>query len=173
MVRLAALLSLILPGLGHIVAGRAVTGFLLVLVFTAGAAGAVFRGVVLGNVPPLRDAGFLLPLMVAGAAWLVAQGGLVRGLLRPRSAAVLEKRDAHYREGMIAFARNNLDDAEANFRASLRLDPFDVDSMFQLATVLKHRPAGAGAARRWFKRCRRRDAEGKWAWEISRELSEL
>ena len=146
----------------------------MVLAFTGGAATALFRWFLLHDVTPAQDAALLLGLIIAGGAWLLAQCGMASSLLhssRMRGPA-REQRDAHYREGMVAFLRDELDAAEAKFKAALRLDPGDVDSMLQLGTILKAR-GQRRRARRMFKKCRSRDLEGKWEWEISRELSEL
>ncbi len=171
MFRRGALLSIVFPGAGQIIEGKPVAGFLMAVGFAVGIGGAVFRWITLDAVEPLEDTVLLIALVLAVLAWLGAQLETIRRLFRRCGAPAREKRDAHYREGMIALLRNDLEEAEAGFKAALRLDPWDADSMLQLGTV--YRSGGRPRrARRMLKKCRANDLEGKWEWEIAEELSE-
>lgn len=167
----AAWFSVLIPGLGQMLMGRPIRGSLFLL--GAGlcvdvSAIAWFR---LAAVPPTRSALTFGPLVLAALLWLY---GIVDAfiLARPEAAQVARRRDQHYRQGLLCFLVDDLEEAEAQFRQAIRLDRDDVDARFHLALTLKAR-GDLRKARRVLLQCRELDEEKKWRSEIGRELESL
>jgi len=166
----AFLLSLLLPGLGHVYVGRPVRGLVLAIGFSGAVAAAVVRGIV--SPEPILDSLFLVALFAGAAVWLGTSWVTLRRVLMPLLSAVRLDKESLFTKGLASYLRDDLDRAERQFRRVIDIDPGDVEAHLQLAMVHKCR-GETRLARRWFKRCRRLDVDGKWQWEIRRELARL
>lgn len=169
--RLLATMLGIVPGLAHVLLlERTGTGTLLFVLFIGAAQAAAWARYLLTDdwAADLFNAG----CAVAAAAWLwsfldVARLTLFRNY---------EKRRALRAElasgGVRLYAAGRLEKARASFRRALDLDLRDADILFWYGCV-ESRRGKAGRARRAFRRCRKYDREGKWAFPLEGEEARL
>jgi tetratricopeptide (TPR) repeat protein len=169
--------SVVLPGLGQVVAGRTLRGLALFFLFGCAADG-YFYSQALRILPPevapvapglVRT----LSLVGGGLVWLVAFADVVRLASRNRRIrSRAAEATAHIRKGLIAYLRHDLPAATRAFLAALRIDDRDPDALYHLGVAY----AAAGQrrkARRALRRCVRFDADGKWDIEAQAHLHAL
>ena len=166
----ALLLSLLLPGLGHVYVARPVKGAILASAFAALLFVAVLRGIA-APVAFLDDA-FLIGLFGSAAVWLGTAWVMLRRVLAPLLSAVRLDKEGVFKKGLASYLRDDLDRAEREFRRVIDIDPGDVEANLQLAMVYKSK-GRPRLARRCLKRCRRLDVDGKGQWEVRQELADL
>jgi hypothetical protein len=70
----------------------------------------------------------------------------------------------------VAYLQGKLDESESISKALLSEDPDDVEAALQLGYIARRR-GDLAAARLWLVRARYLDDEGKWDFEIDRELA--
>lgn len=166
----AILLSMMLPGLGHVLLGRPVKGMLLACAFTVCISLAVLRALFVQ--PAMLDAGFLCVTAAALGLWLGALWGMLRVALRPLAKLASPDLDDRFREGIRHYLTGDLKRAERTFHGLLSMDPADADAHLRLGLVYKAQ-GKPKQARRCLKRCTAFDPEGKWRDEVARELAAL
>jgi tetratricopeptide (TPR) repeat protein len=159
--------NLILPGAGLVLLGRIGMGIVWALLWGMAAA-----WLLLGLAWP--DA--------AGGPWLLARGGAAlafyvggQGALclackRAERYLAADARDEEFKAALVAYLQGKLDESESISKALLSEDPDDVEAALQLGYIA-HRRGDLAAARRWLVRARYLDDEGKWDFEIDRELA--
>lgn len=166
---IALALSLV-PGWGHVYLGRERRGLALftltaVLAFLSFNLILVYAG----------EYRMFLARAAAIAAGLVWIAGIVEvwQWTAPRRLRETEERKAAFlRSGMVAYLRGELDGAEEDFRACLRLDVQDPEAILRLGVVAARR-GQIRQARRLLRRAGLLDLDEKWHWEISREIQSL
>ena len=166
----AVILSLVCPGMGHTAIGRPVAGLLFSVVFCLGVL--LTLGIGIGLDAPSLNAVFVISLAGTLAFYALCQVSLVAMLLRSRINASSPAKESYLRAGMLAAARGDDAHAEEQFLAALALDCTDVETHLNVAAVYA-RQGKVRRARRHLGRCRRYDVDGKWAWEVSRELERV
>ena len=159
-------LSAVLPGIGHIAAGRSIKGIVLFFLFGFAVDGFLY-GQALTILPPTHHP--VSPSLVRGIAlglggllWLYAvidTTAFARRQRRVESRA--DEATGHIRDGLIAYLRDDLRAAARAFHAALRINGRDPDALYHLGVV--YAAAGhARKARRALRRCIRFDDGGKW-----------
>ncbi len=170
-------ISAILPGLGHIAAGRTATGLLLFFLFGFAVDGYFYSqalGVLPAGVAPASPE-LVRTVSLAGAAvlWLLAVADSTRiALRRRRLESRAHEATAHIRDGLVAYLRNDLRAAARALHAALRINDRDPDALYHLGVVY----AAAGhrrKARRALQRCIQFDGRGKWDAEAHDHLRAL
>jgi tetratricopeptide (TPR) repeat protein len=168
--RALALVLTLLPGWGHVYWGRELLG---TVIFTVAAA--AFFGLVNGlfivlgaGRTVLAQGSAALLTGVVGYAWA--------DILRRTSPNRLQAEESHREksliEGMIAHLRGEHERAGQLFLSCLKADPTDVEALFRMGMTTA-RAGRREEAIRWLRRTRRNDLEGKWRWEVERELASL
>lgn len=170
-------LSMVLPGAGHLAAGRPARGILIFFLFGFAVDGWIYSQA--ASVLPPTHTPVSLPLIRYGALalgaalWAFAVFDTVSlALRRRRIAAKAEAADAHVREALVAYLRSDLDAAVQQLRAALRINDQDPDALFHLGVVY----AGMGQprkARRALRQCIRYDHDGKWDNQALQQLQAL
>jgi hypothetical protein len=168
--RLLALVLSLVPGFGHVYLGRERAGLAL---FTLAAVGGflVFNAFLVLESPHRLDVARASAAATA-ALWLGAIAHVVYLTSPRRQRRVEEEKVNLLKSGMIFFLRDEMEAAETAFRTCLKLDRGDVEALVRLG-VLYARRGQAGPARRTLRRARSVDVEGKWSWEVERELQDL
>jgi len=166
----ALLLSLLMPGLGHTAIGRPARGMAVSLLFTVGVVLTVARASVVES--PFLDNGFTVLLAATIMIYLVCQLFLLRVLVRAVISDARPVKEDHLRAGLALVARGNSQAGEKELRRVLAIDPSDVEAHLNLAALFAQR-GDARKARQHLKWCRRFDIDGKWDWEVGRELAAL
>jgi len=162
--------NLVVPGAGLVLLGRLVQGVVLGLWWTAATAVLVLATLVWPDgVTAKVTAVFAVNAAVAYgvAQWVhhVRRRTAARHLASPA-------RDDLFREALEATLQGRLDDAEAACRRLLRLDPDDVEATLHLASLARRR-GHVAAARRYLARTRYLDDDGRWDFQVGRELAAL
>ena len=158
--------NLLVPGAGHVLLGRIGKGVLGAVLWSV-AVGYLF----LGLIWPDGDG---LP-MTARWAWVVAfyaaaQASVYYALRGAAAMLADESREGRFRAALAAYLKGHLDESEAACRALLKEDPDDVEATLQLGYCARQR-GDLPAARRHFARARYLDDDGKWDFQIQRELA--
>lgn len=170
-------LSALLPGIGHIAAGRALKGILLFFLFGFAVDGWVYSQAAsvlppeqtLLSLPALRNGS----LALGGLLWAFAVCDTAAIALRERRiAAKAEVADGHIREALVAHLRDDHQAAIKSLRAALRINDQDPDAWFHLG-VAYARLKQLRKARRAFHLCIRYDRSGKWDIQVRDELEAL
>lgn len=170
-------LSAVLPGSGHIAAGRPAKGVVLFFLFGF-AVDALLYSQALAILPPTYHP--VSPALVRGLAFAV--GGLL-WLYALIDTAAVERRlrridarageaTAHIRDGLIAYLCDDLRAAARAFHTALRINDRDADALYHLGVVY----AAAGhprKARHALQRCIRFDDDGKWDNQAHDQLEAL
>jgi tetratricopeptide (TPR) repeat protein len=94
-----------------------------------------------------------LPLYAMQGTAVAVAGWLAFALWRRRFSAVAKARPQHFRAGLTAYLRSDLDGAGRVFRRLLRCNPWDAAAWLALGNV-ERRAGRAGAARRCYRRAR-------------------
>lgn len=169
--RLQAMVLGIVPGLAHVVLlDRTGVGTVQFVLFMAGVDAAVAGRYLLDR--EWSSDLFTAGCVVAAAAWLWSWIDMVRLTLLRNYEKRARLRDTLSSEGVRHYAAGSMEKAHASFRACLALDHRDADVLFWYACV-EARRGKEGRARRAFRRCRRFDVEGKWAFLAGEEEARL
>jgi len=174
---IAIALSMLLPGIGHIAAGKALKGLLLFFLFGFAVDGWVYSqaaGVLppehtVLSIPSVRNGS----LALGGLLWAFAVFDTTAlALRRRRIAAKAEAADGHVRDALVARLRNDPQAALRALGAAQRINDQDPDALFHLGVVY----AALGQRRkahRALRRCIRYDHDGKWDSQAQRQLAAL
>ncbi len=171
------LLSMLMPGVGHIAAGRALRGILLFFLFGFAIDGWLYSQAA-SVLPPERSALDIptirnLSLGLGALLWAFAVLDTVAiALRRRRILAKADVADAHIRGALVAHLRNEPEAAIKELRAARRINDQDPDALFHLGVIY----AGLGQrakARKAFHQCISYDSEGKWDAHAQEQLRAL
>jgi len=158
-------LSIVLPGMGHFFLGYWVEGFILSFVYSIALQG-FLRGILVapGRLASPLPISFLILVV---AVWITAQ---VLFILRVRSEQEIdfERRDRLFRNYIVAYLKNDLEEARHLLNRILDMNHEDVDALFHLHQLLKVTGDTAGAGK-VMKKCRDLDEEKKWHWELKEQ----
>ena len=164
------ILTLLMPGLGHFLIGRFVRGLVIWLVYMCSALGAIACGLT-GGGPLSHNAPFVVLMLISAACWVYAVVNIV-DVTFGSEESTSEECDEHFRQGVTHYLRGELVRAKKEFQKALSLNRRDLEARLHLGMVY----AAEGRyhhARRAFKRCLALDHDGKWHWELQRELRRL
>ncbi len=171
------LLSAVIPGMGHVAAGRTTRGLIVFFLFGFAVDGYLYSQalrILPANVAPVEP-GLMrtVSLAFAGALWLIALADTARlALRRRRIVSRADEATALIRNGLVAYLRDDLAAAAHALHAALRINDRDPDALYHLGVVY----AASGhvrKARRALLRCIRFDDEGKWDVEAHDHLQAL
>lgn len=167
---LYVVMTLLFPGLGHIVKGEHAKGVALAICYALPVQGFLYSTYVWRD---MWEQWFsLVCLALAAALWVVALVDIARRLYFVDEDAVARERDRLFHEGVVAYLRGDLNRAEDTLHTMLKRDRDDADGWVQLAMVYK----GKGdivKARKALRRCRSIDDAEKWAWETEQEKMQM
>ncbi len=170
-VRWKPLLLSIVPGLGHFYYRRFAVGAGLFVTFATALNGLLLLSLLDGDVG--RPLGWFCAAL-ALAVWGYSVGWVGRHVLFDDPAAIERARAQLLREGLIHLLRSEYTDAVRCFRRANGVGPEAVciDALFYLGAAYR-RLGEIGRARRWLRRCAAWDAEGKWRFELGREMAAI
>jgi len=170
-------LSALLPGIGHIAAGRALKGLLIFFLFGFAVDGWLYAQV--ATVLPPEHVAVSVPVLRNGAIafgallWAFAVFDTAAIALRHRRvAAKATAADAHIANALVAYLRDDPDAALRELRAARRIDDHDPDALFHLGVAHALR-GDKRRARRAFHKCIRYDHDGKWDALAQQQLEAL
>ena len=166
----AMLLSLLLPGMGHTAIGRGGRGMAVTALFTLSVVAAVYRGATVKHAS--LDPTYMALVVLVALVYLFSQLAMLRVLIRAAVSAARPAKEDHLRAGMVAATRGDDTLAERELRRVLAIDPTDIEAHLNLG-ALYGRSGELRRARRHLRHCSHFDLEGKWTWEVERELSAL
>ena len=164
----ALFLSLLFPGLGHVVLRRYFRGFFWSFLFASFLEGFLWTLFVRPGVFASWTVGVFIAMIFAYAG---AQVFLLFDLSQLHEIPA-ERRKALFREILIAFLKNDLKKAREILDQILSTNADDFDAHFHLGHLLLLEGNIPGA-RREFSRCEELDDSGKWTWLISQELKHI
>lgn len=171
------LLTLLLPGTGHIAIGKALKGLLIFFCFGFAVDGWVYSQAAsvlppehtFLSVPALRRGSIALGALI----WAFAAFDMARlALRRRRLLAKADVADAHIRDALVAHLRNDPERALRELRAAHRINDQDPDAFFHLGVLYASR-GDRKRARKALLRCIRYDQEGKWDTHAQQQLRAL
>jgi len=170
-------LSVVLPGCGHIAAGRTAKGLLLFFLFGFAVDGFLYSQA--QSILPPEQAG-VAPTVVRYLAlggglliWAFAIGDtMALALRRRRIEALADAANARIRDALVAYLRGDYAGAVKALRAALRINDQDPDALFHLGVVCAHM-GQRRKARRALHQCIRHDHDGKWDSEAHEQLRAL
>ena len=174
---IAIVLSMLLPGIGHIVAGKAWKGVLLFFLFGFALDGWIYSQA--ATVLPPEHTALSIPTIRGGALalgavlWAYAVGDtLALALRRRRIAAKADAADGHIRNALVAYLRDDHQAALNDLRAAQRINDRDPDAFFHLG--VNYAALGQRRkARKAFRQCIRYDHGGKWDAQAHGQLHAL
>jgi len=170
--RWKALVLALIPGFGHFYLGRQWRGLFVFGLFALAVNGmylAVGMGQGFGNV---GEHVFVLCRGAAVAVWAYSLLHVAHLVRRFETRALIERKDYHFKRGLVQYLAGSFGTAEAEFRAVLKLDPTDADARFHLGMTCAAlgRPRDAAKA---FRRCLADDPAAKWEWEVKGQIEKL
>ena len=173
MPKLPILVSVVIPGLGHVLLDRCVQGVLIFLLYLLTLDALVLTAGPYGKDPTsgLSRLG-KAPVGAAVLVWAWAIGSSAYIGWRRRRIAETIGEDKYIREGLTHYLRDELDRAADRFVAALEINESDVDALFHLAMTYKAMRMAKEAVKT-LRDCRTLDLAKKWEWEIQRELAAL
>jgi tetratricopeptide (TPR) repeat protein len=160
--------NVLVPGAGLVLAGRVGVGVLWGGLWLALAGGYLATVILRPEAGLLRSA-----LAVPALLWYLGGQVLLAYRLRESDrAAADERRQVRFRQALEAYLQGRLDEAEELCDRLLAADPDDVEATLQLASIARRR-GQIERAGRLLRRGRYLDDEGRWDFEIDRELAAL
>ncbi|MFH0964457.1 MAG: hypothetical protein V2A58_10655 [Planctomycetota bacterium] len=159
-------LTILFPGLGHLVKGEHLKGVVLGICFALPFSGFLVSWAVYTEA--FHPAFEIVCLCLFAAVWIVAIIDIARRVYFVDESATLKEKERLFREGVEAYLRGDFNRAEEALHALLRVDHDDPDGYFHLAMVFKEK-GDLERARKALRRCRSVDDADKWAWEVQRE----
>ena len=165
-----ALLLALIPGWGHVYLGRERAGFAL---FTAAAFGWFLYANVALSYRGAHEALYGRSSLALALFFTIYSVLDVLRRTSPQRLRLLEEEKLRLlKDGMLSYLRGDLGGAIERLRRSLKLDAADVEAQFRLGVILA-RQGKRDEARAELRRSRALDIDGKWSWEIERELKLL
>ena len=164
------LMSILFPGLGHIVKGEHAKGVVLSICYGLSLQGFLYSTYVWRLM--FAPAFPAVCLVLAVALWAFALVDISRRLYFVDEDAEARNRDRLFREGLLAYLRGDLPRSEEALVNLLKVDRDDADGCFHLALVYRQK-GDVEKARKTLRRCRSADDNDKWEWEIERESLSL
>lgn len=160
--------NILVPGTGLVLLGRLALGTLLALWWCLAMVGLILATIVWPD--SCTTTTVVSFAASASAAYVLAQ--LLHGVRRRVAGRHLtgEGRDKVFKAALVATLQGRLDDAEAACKALLRQDGDDVEATLHLGTLARHR-GDREAALRYLRRAQYLDDEGRWDFEIGREMA--
>lgn len=165
----AALLAIV-PGLGHVYLGKFWRGIVVFFIFSLAVNGIYFA--VVTGYPSAASGVFAC---FAGAACAMLAYSVLHTVYlarRTETASRRERKDYHFRRGMVQYIAGAFEPAKTEFEAVLKLDPMDIDARFHLGMTLAALGDHRTAAKQ-FKRCLSDDINHKWSWEVKRQMEQM
>ena len=174
---IAIVLSMLLPGTGHIAAGKPWKGVLVFFLFGFALDGWIYSQAAsvlppwhtVLSIPTVRNGSLALGIVL----WAFAVCDVTALALRHRRiAAKAEVADGHIRNALVAHLRRDPQAALKALRAAQRINDQDPDAWFHLGVAY----AGLGQRRkahRAFRQCIRYDHDGKWDTQTQHQLQAL
>jgi len=162
--------NLLVPGAGEVLLGRPILGSVRALAWGSLAAAALYQVIY----APDSDSPVVAIVLacLAGGTYASSQAALALGYRRRRRWLADPERDAVFKAATAAYLQGRLDEAEVLLGRLLRADPDDVEATLQRAAVARRRGDAAGA-RSSLCCARFLDDEGRWDFQIGRELEAL
>jgi len=170
--RWKALVLAVIPGFGHFYLGRQWRGLFVFGLFALAANGmylAIEMGQGFGDV---GEEVFALCRGAAVAVWAYSVLHVAHVVRRFETRAVIERKDYHFKRGLVQCLAGSFGSAESEFRAVLKLDPADADARFHLGMTCAALGRSRDAAKA-FRRCLADDPGAKWTWEVKGQLDKL
>jgi len=171
------LLSVVLPGTGHIAIGKTLKGLLIFFCFGFAVDGWVYSQA--ARVLPPEHSVLSIPALRRGSIalgallWAFATFDMARlALRRRRLLAKADVADGHIRDALVAHLRNDSEAALQELRAARRINDQDPDAFFHLGVLYASR-GERKKARKALLRCIRYDHEGKWDTHAQQQLRAL
>ncbi len=172
----SVLLLTVVPGLGHIYAGRQWRGLLLFALFAI-----AINGYVAGTEMTrsedrtVRERGRQVRVACTVGAigvWIFALVDIARLSKQFESKPRRERKDYHFKRGLHHYLAGTYESARGEFLTVLKLDSMDADARYYLG--MTHQALGnKRRAVRAFKRCLAADTEKKWNWEAKAQLKKV
>jgi len=150
--------------------GRPVLGSVRALAWGCLAAAALYQVIYAPDSDSLVVAIVLACLAVG--AYASSQVALALGYRRRRRWLLDPDRDAVFKAATAAYLQGRLDEADALLNQLLRADPDDVEATLQRAAIARRR-GDAAAARNGLCHARYLDDEGRWDFQVGRELAAM
>ncbi len=163
----ALILSMILPGTGHLFYRRYLRGVVLAVLFAAGA-NALLVSQFLASWS-LRPVTGWIGAAIAGGIWIYAVIDIILRHKSLRSKGFQTTKDDLLRAAQVAWLRDEFTDAERLLREILRLDERDTEAWVHLGKILKAL-GRQREARMCFRSALNLDANGPWRWMLREEL---
>ena len=164
----AVILTLILPGAGHLVVRRYLRGAVLAVLFAVSADICLYVAylVPFGGQTPL----FSVAISVASGVWVFSIVDIAIRLKSRRAKDFRTKNDEFLRAAQVAWLRDDLPEAERLLGAILRRDERDIEAWVHLGKILKS--VGRQAeARACFRSALNLDGSEAWRYMLRAELS--
>jgi tetratricopeptide (TPR) repeat protein len=169
-------LSAVLPGCGHIAAGRQGKGLLVFFLFGFSVDGYLYSQAL--SILPADQAAAAPTIRILSLAsgillWTYAVVDTARLARRHRRiAARADEATTHVRDGLIAYLRDDYAAAVQALQSALRIDDQDADALFHIGVAYAHQ-GNSKKARRALNRCIHYDHDGKWDEEAGEQLRHL
>jgi tetratricopeptide (TPR) repeat protein len=161
--------NMVVPGAGIALAGRMAAGAALAIAWGAAVAG-LLLGVIwpdaVGVAATIAFAVAVVGLHVAGQILLFLT------LCAAARRVADDGRNERFKAALTAYLRGEYDESASISEGLLRDDPDDVEAAYQMGAIARRR-GDAATAQKWFLRAQYLDDEGKWDFQIGRELEAL
>ena len=162
--------AVLVPGAGKLLRKKYISAAFVIVLWTALAQAYVL----LKAINPSGLAVYVHPALLAALVSIFAANAVLESLhlARDGRAAQDERLDEVYSQALTAFLSGEHSKADELLKTALRIHNLDPDSLFlrgQVAAALGKKRR----ARRFLRKCRDFDEEGKWKWEIASAIERL
>jgi tetratricopeptide (TPR) repeat protein len=161
--------NLLVPGAGLVLLGRVALGAGLAIAWACAAAYLALSLIWPESMP---GGSLWVRATPAGVLYLAWQAILWNALRTARKVLADPARDEQFKAAVTAYLQQRYDDAEAACKGLFARDPDDVEATLLLASIARER-GSAAEAERYLRRARYLDDDGRWDFEIGRELERL
>ena len=163
----ALVLTILFPGVGHLVLRRYLRGAVLALLFAVSAQVLLVEALVWRGM--LGEPVAMLLLAVLAGVWLYGLVDVILRLRRTSAAGFQERKDDLLKQAQVAWLKDDNAISERILRQILALDDRDVEAWVVLGEVLKS-SGRADEARTCFRTALNLDGSGRWHWSLLYEL---
>ncbi len=162
--------AVLVPGAGKLLRKKYLSGAMVIVLWTALAQAYILLKAITPSGLPI----YVHPALLAALVSIFAANAVleVLHLARDARASQGERLDEVYSRALTAFLSGEHAKADELLKTALSIDNLDPDSLFLRAQVA----AALGKkrrARRFLRKCRDFDEEGKWKWEIASAMERL